>query len=318
MRNLRRVGISLALALALYLTVIAGTDAHAVIAAAARLGWGWWGIILALSVVNYGLRFVRWHYYLHCLGHRLPAARHAIIYLAGFAMTTTPGKAGEAIRSLYLRDWNVGYGHSLATLFTERLVDLIAMLMLSVLGLLTFSDYSGWVFAALALFAVLLFVIQHPATARHVRNHAQRRDGGWIAAFSLRLVEPLNTSKALLRLRPLGIGVTLGLAGWAAEGIALYYILQQLGIQTDPALAVGIYAISILAGAISFMPGGLGSTEAVMVLLLTLTGAAPAAAVAATLITRIATLWFAVLIGLVALGGLELTRRREGPHINHS
>ena len=74
---------------------------------------------------------------------------------------------------------------------------------------------------------------------------------------------------------------------------------------------MGIYAISVLAGAVSFIPGGLGSTEAVMGLLLVLVGAEPATAIAATIICRLATLWFAVVIGVVVVGGIEISRSRN-------
>jgi uncharacterized protein (TIRG00374 family) len=57
----------------------------------------------------------------------------------------------------------------------------------------------------------------------------------------------------------------------------------------------------MLAGAISFMPGGLGGAEAVMVALLMWKGMAGADAVAATVLIRLATLWFAVAIGALML-----------------
>jgi uncharacterized protein (TIRG00374 family) len=71
-------------------------------------------------------------------------------------------------------------------------------------------------------------------------------------------------------------------------------------------LGVGIYAISVLIGALSFIPGGLGSTEAVMGFLLVAAGASPGDAVASTIICRVSTLWFAVFIGLVCMSWLEL------------
>jgi len=60
---------------------------------------------------------------------------------------------------------------------------------------------------------------------------------------------------------------------------------------------------------LSFLPGGLGVTEGAMTLAL-VEGAAHfdrASAVAATLLTRLATLWFAVVLGI---GFLALARRR--------
>jgi len=64
-------------------------------------------VLLAMSLVNYGLRVVRWQMYLGALGHRVPWLTNGRIYPAGFALTTTPGKAGEAIRNIFLERWGV-------------------------------------------------------------------------------------------------------------------------------------------------------------------------------------------------------------------
>ena len=64
---------------------------------------------------------------------------------------------------------------------------------------------------------------------------------------------------------------------------------------------MSVYALAMLAGALSFLPGGLGGAEAVMVAALTLKGVDQPSAVAATIIIRLATLWFAVALGLLAL-----------------
>ena len=63
------------------------------------------GIALSLSLVNYGLRFIRWQAYLRAMDHPVPWWPSLKIYLAGFALTTTPGKAGEALRGVLLRRW---------------------------------------------------------------------------------------------------------------------------------------------------------------------------------------------------------------------
>src|SRR5699024_8687885 len=87
---------------------------------------------------------------------------------------------------------------------------------------------------------------------------------------------------ALLRFRLLLRGVGVGLISWGAEAIAVYHVAHVLNIPVGPIAATGIYATAMLAGALSFLPGGLGSTEAVMVSLLILVGAPIPAAVATT------------------------------------
>ena len=78
-------------------------------------------------------------------------------------------------------------------------------------------------------------------------------------------------------------------------------MLEWLGADISFSFAIFVYAISMLAGALSFLPGGLGGAEAIMISLLVLKGMAMPAAIAATVFIRLATLWFAVLIGLLAL-----------------
>jgi uncharacterized protein (TIRG00374 family) len=61
--------------------------------------------------------------------------------------------------------------------------------------------------------------------------------------------------------------------------------------------AASAYAVAIIAGALSFLPGGLGSTEAVMAALLMAHGFSAPLAILLTLICRLLTLWLAVVIG---------------------
>ena len=133
---------SVVLSLLGYAGWIALSEKEQIALALSNLSWVDTCIILALSLVNYFLRFVRWQYYLVQLGHSVPIFQSLLIYLAGFALTTTPGKAGEAIRSLYLKPFGIDYASSLAAFTTERVSDIISMVLISILALYTFHQYS--------------------------------------------------------------------------------------------------------------------------------------------------------------------------------
>lgn len=298
-------------------SVIAG-DISAVAGSIAKLDLVGWVVVIGLSLVNYGLRFFRWEIYLRHLNGRIPVLLSLAYYLGGFAFTTTPGKGGEAIRSLYLKRHSVSYVHSLAAFFTERFVDLIAMVLLASVAALTFPAYQWPVLAIAGLVIAILPLIHVKSFHAFVDRLIYRLPSERSRAIALRLLDLLRTASTLLRAGPLYAGIVLALIAWGAEGVAFHVILQKLDIDTSLALAVGIYSVSVLAGAVSIIPGGLGSTEAVMVLLLKLVGADTASAIAATLICRLATLWFAVLIGGVVLGTLEVNSkaaRRQAPNI---
>ncbi len=276
-----------------------------------RIGWGGWAIILGLSLFNYSLRFIRWDYYLRELNYRVPLAGNIAAYLAGFAFTTTPGKVGEAVRSFYLKPLDVAYVHSLSALFVERLVDLIAMILVASLAAFAFDDMR-WIMGLTLIGAVALVPLMHSQLLyRLLANIRDRFRSERLRKFGSHLLSMLQTSSSLLRSGPLYYGLLLGLIAWAAEGYALYVVLERLGADTDIWLATGVYGISILAGAVSFVPGGLGSTELAMGSLLILSGVETPVAVAAVIICRLATLWFAVLIGLVVVLKLEFGTKRD-------
>jgi uncharacterized protein (TIRG00374 family) len=69
--------------------------------------------------------------------------------------------------------------------------------------------------------------------------------------------------------------------------------------------AVAIYPLAMLIGALSFVPGGVGTTEAAIVLMLTAAGAGVEAALAVAIGIRLVSLWLAVAVGMLAMSVLE-------------
>ena len=126
---------------------------HDVVAAMVRVGFIGTAIALALSLVNYGVRFVRWEKYLDLLGHRVHTPESLRIYIAGFGLTILPGKAGEAIRSVFLKNHGITYPESLAAFFTEHFTNLIVMLLLAAAGL--------WIYPAAQPLVVMLLSLIH-------------------------------------------------------------------------------------------------------------------------------------------------------------
>jgi len=279
-----------------------------VMAAASRIGWQGWAIILGLSLFNYALRFVRWGYYLNHLGCNVPAGANLVAYLAGFGFTTTPGKVGEAVRSIYLKPYGVSYMQSLAAFFVERLVDLLAMIVVASLAAYAFESMRWLVGVTLLVTIAVVPLVHSKRLPQWLAARAEASVSERLSTTLGQVVKMLGASAQLLRSTPLYGGVLLGLVAWFAEGYALYVVLDRMGADIPVLLAAGIYGVSILAGVVSFVPGGLGGTEIVMGSLLVLSGVDAPLAVSAVIICRVATLWFAVAIGLVFLAWLEWRR----------
>ena len=279
------------------------------LAAISKLGLGGGVLILSLSLVNYGLRFARWQLYLSRLGYSIPWGLSLRYYLAGFAFTTTPGKAGEAVRSLYLKRHGVAYTQSLSAFFVERLSDLAAVVLLSALGVWYFGDYIVFMVLSVALVVLLILVLQSHQARGFLRDKLVTKLPDRLARPAGHALNTMEAASSLLTPRLLWGGLGLGLLAWGAEGIAFYVILALMDLPATFIAGVGIYSLGVTVGALSFLPGGLGSTEAVMILLLLALGVGQADAGAAVILCRLATLWFAVIIGAGVLLGLEQPQR---------
>lgn len=299
-RRLHGLIVSIAIAALGYLAFMLWGGWRDVLAAFGSVGLGGVAVALALSLVNYGLRFVRWQMYLGALGHAVAYAPSAVIYLAGFSLTTTPGKAGEMLRGLFLKSRGIPYTHSTAAFVSERLSDLLAIVVLCLFGMTLYSH--GGVIVAVGGGAVgsgfLLLSSTHVLT--NVSERLANRSGR-VARFGHHLLTMIIEARRCHRSPLLAMATALSLVAWSAEAYGFYLILNWMGLEVGLTVAFSVYALSMLAGALSFLPGGLGGAEAVMVGLLLAAGAPEGQAIAATIIIRVATLWFAVALGVTAL-----------------
>ena len=284
-----------------YLSFVLWSGAGEAWGAAQRVGLGGGAALLGLSLLNYAVRFGRWQYYLNRLGYRVPLGPSVRYYLASFAFTATPGKLGEGVRSFYLKPHGVPFSASLSALFVERLFDLTATLILAALGVFYFGRYLPLVLIPVAVVGLILVLLNSTAFRGWLRRFQMGRLSG--------ILDTLDAAAVLSRGRLLVTGLLLSVLGWGAEALSFHVVVTSLGLELPPVASFGIYGLAISIGALSFLPGGLGGTEVTMIFLLGIGGASVADAGAATILLRLSTLWFAVVLGVFFALGL---RRNAG------
>lgn len=304
MNNARNLSRKLWFSLAFFAVFVAG-----LISVAMATGWGdsiaairdltlaQVMILLALSLINYGLRCLRWHIYTGALNVPTTVSQNFRHYLGGFALTATPGRVGEFIRLRWIwRDTGCRPERTGALVLVDRAADLSAVgVMLAVsIGLSAKGLQGGWAVAALAVFIAWL------AT----------RSGAIIWGIGLlwRIFGILPRAFATLRsaARQLSAfshariffpATLLGIIGWGAEAYAFFLLLGWMGAEIGLALAFAIFFFSMLTGGATGLPGGIGGAEAAMIGVLALNGVPLEIAIAATAVIRITTLWFAIAVG---------------------
>jgi len=273
-------------------------------------GYPWWvfGVALLASSTNYLLRFAKWELALGWLGVRpdapgLTRRRSLMIYLAGLSMSVTPGKVGEVLRSVLLRSSDgVAFSRTAPIVVADRLTDLIALVLLSLAGAAQFPEYLPVVGVTVALVVAGVVVLGSPTLL--CRCLALGRKLPVVGSFVAKAEGLVESTTTLLRLRYLAVLSVLSVLGWGLECVG-YWLIVDAFADVDASLAscTFLWSTGTLVGALSFLPGGLGATEGSLVVATErlIRGVTQPIALAATLLGRIATLWFGEIVGGVAL-----------------
>jgi uncharacterized protein (TIRG00374 family) len=262
--------------------------------------------ILGFTLLNYVLRWLKWDYYLRrmAMGQGVDRGDSALLFTSGMVMAVTPGKVGEVLKSYLLKQINgTPISASAPIVLAERVTDGLAMLLLMGFGLTLYAPARPAFFALLLLTASGLVVLQfRPLMERLLALVARLPRGNTIAP---RLMTAYSSSRELMSWRILFASTVISVISWFGECVAFYYVLRGLGEPASYLLllqATFVFAASTLFGLVSFLPGGLGVSEASSAgLLALLIPMAAAPATTATIIIRFCTLWFGVALGAIAL-----------------
>jgi glycosyltransferase 2 family protein len=279
------------LALGLY------ADFGALVDALKQFRWALFPLALLLTFLNYVLRWVRWEVYLGRVDIRVPRGRSFVIFLAGLTMTISPAKLGEVLKSgLLRRAFDTPVRRSAPIVLAERVTDGTGVILLAALSIAWAGGAELWPLLVVVFGGLVGIVVA-------IRSRL-------LARFD-RLADARAAALELLGVRLVLSMTVLAAVSWFFECLAAYVCVRGLDLDVSLVETTAVFCVASLAGAVSFLPGGLLVAEGSMTALFKRLGdLTNASAAAATVLVRLATLWFAVALGLVALA-IEERRARS-------
>jgi uncharacterized protein (TIRG00374 family) len=300
----RRLALGLVFGFVVLVVLVLAGDLSRVSQRVLSFRWQLFPLVIGLTLINYLLRFVKWHFYLGQIGVKdMPVGESARMFVAGFPLAVTPGKVGEAMKGVWLNQKSgIPVARGVAVVLAERISDGLAVLALSTLGVIAYPRYwPGFAFVLGGLLTVIVISQIRPLAMFFLNL------GGRLPLVR-RYIHPLREfyegSFAVFRPGATLLAVFLGTVSWLMEGIGMYLILIGLGVPAgwnSLSIAVFVLAFSTVIGAVTALPGGLGAAEASIAgMLALLLGLNADINAAATLLIRFATLWFGVGVGLLA------------------
>lgn len=299
-------------AVAMYMAYAVWSGLGKVGADLARFRWSFFAAACGLAFGNYVLRFLKWEFYLARLDIRnVGKVDSFLTFLSGFVLTVTPGKVGEVFKSLVLDETHgVPAPKTAPIVVAERVTDLIGIIILIAIGSLGLQGGLVWAGIGSGLVLTLLAFISSRRLSMGVIGFVERLPGRF-GRLGPKLRTAYESLAILVKVRNLFLPTLLSMGAWFLECMALAVVLRGFDLQVSPQLCTFFYATSTLAGAIIPVPGGLGVTETSLKEQMQVLGGVPSeTSTAAMMLVRFATLWFAVLVGFIALSILK--RRHPG------
>lgn len=242
----------------------------------ARFSGNWFTLGLALLATcvltagNLCIRWLRWHLILRRLGMMLPTRESALLYVATLPALLTPLRIGEWIRAVVLgRRYPRCRVDALTVWLIERASDLLVLVVFSALAL---SHPLVWCVCGLWILSVVLVRI------RYRRKHQDN----------------------VLGLPALVLILAVTVLTWVLPIIAMLGVFFALNTDIDFLLAMQAFAQSTVFGNITGLPGGVVQTGSNLISHLNTNGVTLESAIIGVFLFRLGTMWFAVLLGVVA------------------
>ena len=268
-------------------------------------------LILLLVSISWTPLLVRWQILLKKNDINIPIKKSFLLFLGGMSMSITPGHVGELIKSQLMKTiYNIPRTKTAPIIFVEKFYDLTGAIIASIIGIIILGMDTNLILISVSILIVIIFLIYYRPIFEFILKRVTK------TKFFSKYSENLSDSYEIVRnsTTPQISSISFGLSVlyWIIISVAVHFILLSFGIESISILkTISIYSSSVIIGAISFIPGGLGITEGSLIGLFSLEGIDISLALILSVMIRILTMWYSVSIGFICLkftGGLSSSK----------
>ena len=309
-----RIYVVIIATISLYFIFLVISDLGEVYAQLNKMDTNYLPIILLLIPLCWIVLFTRWNLLLKNSNIHVPVKDNLKIYLSGFALSITPGKVGELIKSQLLKNkFGIPREKTAPIVLVEQLYNIIGIIGVSILGLWYFEFGAHIILIAASLLVIILILISSKRLFEKFLTLLSR------IKFLSQYTSAFSNSYDVLRKSTRGWVVVyasaLSIAFWLIESVIAYFVLLSFGVNHIEFLSViTTYTSSIILGVASFLPLGIGVVEGSLAGFFTLQGVDVSIALTLVIFIRIFTRWIAVSVGFVSLklsGGFSLNTQSK-------
>jgi len=247
------------------------------------------------------------------MGINISFKKNLVLFLSGMSMIVTPLGAGELIKSHFLKiHYSQPISKTSSMVITERYHDLLA-----VITIISFTLFFSFLLEALMLsgilviFLVIIYVIVRQRT--YLKKIQKKLSNVKIIKKIIPSSEFNETLNTLSRPKIFFSGWVISLISFIFDGISVYLVFYAFNVDLGFLEIIQMYFTSIVFGALSLLPAGIGITEASFINLLVSEGLTLSLASTAIIVARIGTIWFGTGIGFISLRFISKKSSNDNP-----
>ena len=258
-------------------------------------------IILGLVIFSWIISYFRWNILLKNQNIHIPHSLNFQIFLVGGALGITPGKIGELFKSQILKEkFNIPRTKTAPLFIVEKFLDLVSAMIVTVIGIWFIPEIGYLTIIGLIVSIILFKILTSKKLFIQTLSFLNK------IKFLSKYLEPLSSSHEILsktlHSKKMFSLLILSVFYWIVIGCAAFFVIEGFGFSVGSILnIISTYSSSLIIGALSFIPGGIGIAEGSLIGLLTFQGIDVSEAIVIVVLIRIFTLWFSTITGFIAL-----------------
>jgi glycosyltransferase 2 family protein len=298
----KNIFISIFISIIIYLALAFYGNFNLVLSSLTSFKWQYFPLILAIIYISFLLKFIKWQYYLRLIKVDIKTSDSFQIFMSTLTMSVTPGKIGELIKPYMVKDiTGTPTSKTIPILFAERVTEFLALIFLVLLGVDLLNEGILIPILSFGILLLIILLIVNKTISNWIISKISKVN------YLKKYIDPLSisliNSRIALKPKPFILMFLLSVIIWVIESFGFYLVLIKFNISLSVIWSFFTYLFSVFIGSISFLPAGLGITDGSISILLSNIGVSKEISVSSALIIRIATLWFALFIGLLSMLG---------------
>lgn len=234
------------------------------------------------------------------IGIKLSIKENMLLFFAGLSMIITPGGSGQMIKSYLLKEkYDCPIMKSLPLVFFERFYDLLGICIVILATLIFIFSIESLVIVSvlIIILSVLVLIIKNQNFSQKIYSKLKK------IKFLSNLLPDYSTfqeSMLIMSNRSTVLKASISIIFITLlDGVLIYFGFLALDVDIGYLKSIQIYYTSLLLGALSFVPGGVGVMEGSFTVLLSKENLVLPLIISIVIFVRLTTIWLATGLGVI-------------------